>query len=477
MCGICGVYGHENAAFLTYLMMFAQQHRGQEGAGMIVANERWVMHKNLGLVVDVFKLGKLFDGRLTGTTAIGHNRYSTSGSSRSQSIEERAKSRQNLQPFSRRGLAVVYNGNITNYVPLRRELESQGAEFKTDVDTEVIVNFLTMNKKMPLEERVFEFSRKAKGAYSMAIMEKTGNGNSLLLVRDPLGFRPLAIGLIEGTYPVFASENRAFQKVGAKYVRETEPGEIVRIDCNGINNAGFIDHTNKRAYCIFELIYFTMPDSWIFDQSSGRFKRNLGGQLAIEQPADVDVVVGVPDSATSAASGYAQQSKIPEGRGLVRSPYIGRTFINPEQFTRELGVKIKFSADPDVVGDKRVVVVDDSIVRGTTTPHVIQLLKDAGARKVHMRVTAPPIRWPCFYGIDMPDQRKFAAHNRTIEEICEFIGADSLGYLSVEGMLKCGAHKPGDYCAACFTGSYPSDISDVVETQMQRIKLREKAVA
>jgi amidophosphoribosyltransferase len=412
---------------------------------------------------------------LSGTTAIGHNRYSTSGSSRRSSDEEKRRSRQNLQPFSKgKNLALVFNGNIANYMPLRRELESQGANFKTDVDTEVIINFLSI-KNAPLEERLYEFSKIAKGAYSMIVMEKTKNGNRFLLARDPLGIRPLIIGEIDGKYLVAASETVALQKVRARYLREVEPAEIVELDDNGINCLGFMDRTEKRAHCIFEDIYFTMPESNVFGYSSGKFKEESGRQLALEHKAYADIVVGVPDSATRAAWGYSQQSEIPERKGLNRNNYIGRTFIQPEQFTREMGVRMKFSADPEIVAGKRIVLVDDSIVRGTTTPHVIQLLRDNGAREVHMRVASPPLRYPCFFGVDMPDYHEFAAYNRSVDDVCSRIGADSLGYLSLDGLLKCSPIPPENFCTACFTGDYPIDISAAVEAQVQRIQLREAA--
>lgn len=473
MCGICGVFGHDDAAFYTYLMIHAQQHRGQEGAGIAILNNEFVLHKGLGLVSEAFGHGGFFKQH-RGTVTIGHNRYSTSGSSRSGSAEERRKSRNNLQPFSRNGVSVAFNGNIANYRSLRRNMEARGACFRTDVDTEVILNSLTPQRGMSLEDRVLEFSRAAVGAYSMIVMERIKGESSLLLVRDPSGNRPLVIGELEGRYPVAASESRAFQNIGAEYAREVEPGEMVRIDENGINNSGWIDQQARRAYCIFELVYFTMPDSrYVFGQSSGRFKEAIGGQLAIEQPADADIVVGIPDSATSAAKGYSRQSGIPEERGLIKSAYAGgRTFIQPDQFTRERGVKLKFSVDGDVVEGRSVALVDDSIVRATTTPHVIGLLRNAGAKEIHMRVSSPPIKHPCPLGVDMPDPTRFVAHRRSVEEICGFIGADSLGYLSMEGMLSKGTHCPEDYCTGCFSGIYSPGAADALETRMQRISTR-----
>jgi amidophosphoribosyltransferase len=444
-CGVFGVYAHnEDVARLTFFALFALQHRGQESAGIATTDgKKLSVYADMGLVSQIFSEESL--SHLTGHIAIGHNRYSTTGSSRMC----------NAQPVvvgkGSNAIAVAHNGNIINSEHLYKELVEQGYTFNSTTDTEVIANLILSSPEKDVVNRIKYAMHRLQGAYSLTIMTK----DSLFGVRDPFGVRPLCLGTIDGGW-VIASESCALDHIGANFVREIEPGEIVSITENGIDS--YREEVDRRALCIFEYIYFARPDSVINGKLLYPARQAMGAMLAEEHPVDADLVMGVPDSATAAGVGYSQQSGIPLGEGLIKNRYVGRTFIEPDQRIRDLGVKLKFNPLPQMLKDKRLVVVDDSIVRGTTTPSVVKVLRRAGAKEVHMRICAPPIRYPCFFGVDMASRRELIAAQKTIPEVCDFIGADSLGYLSIEGLIKAVALPKDAFCLACFTGSYPLPI-------------------
>ncbi len=454
-CGIFGVYAPgEDVARITFFGLFALQHRGQESAGVATADGQCLfVHVGMGLVAQVFDEDKL--GRLRGDIAIGHNRYSTTGSSRLA----------NAQPIVVRGalgeLALGHNGNIVNAEYLRRELAEQGYHFATTTDSEVIANLLMAAPGRSWVEKMSYAMRRLQGAYSLVIMTR----DTLFGIRDPLGVRPLCLGRLDGGW-VLASESCALDHLGAEFCREVEPGEIVRIDSQGV--ASFCGApVEKRALCIFEYIYFARPDSVIQGRLLHPARQAMGERLAREHPVAADMVIAVPDSATAAGIGYAQESDIPFSEGLLKNRYVGRTFIQPDQRLREVGVKLKFNPLPEVLAGQRLVVVDDSIVRGTTTPHVVSLLRKAGAKEVHLRICAPPIRYPCFFGVDMASRWELIAAQRTVPEICRFVGADTLGYLSIKGLLD-AVNLPRElFCLACFTGDYPVP----VQLEMDKLAL------
>ncbi|MBI4180371.1 MAG: amidophosphoribosyltransferase [Chloroflexi bacterium] len=441
-CGVVGIYApNEDVARLTFFALFALQHRGQESAGIATADGRSLqVYANMGLVSQVFDEDSL--SKLKGYIAIGHTRYSTKGSSRVC----------NAQPIvvgeGSNMMAIAHNGNIVNAEHLYEELSSQGYTFSSSTDTEVIANLIVSSPQKDWVGRIRYAMRRLQGAYSLTIMTK----DHLFGVRDPLGVRPLCLGALNGGW-VLASESCALDHIGANFIREIEPGEIVSIGANGVDS--YREEGGKKALCIFEYIYFARPDSTINGRLLYQARQAMGAALAEEHPVAADLVVGVPDSATAAAVGYAQRSGVPLAEGLIKNRYVGRTFIEPDQRIRDIGVKLKFNPLPQVLGGKRVVLVDDSIVRGTTTPQVIGLLRKAGAKEVHMRVCAPPIRYPCFFGVDMATYSELIAARKTISEIKELIGADSLGYLSVEGLIKAVALPRDTFCLACFTGDYP----------------------
>jgi amidophosphoribosyltransferase len=395
----------------------------------------------MGLVSQVFDEESL--SKLTGHIAIGHNRYSTRGSSRIC----------NAQPIivgkGEEALAIAHNGNITNAEPLYKELSDKGYTFRTSTDTEVVANLILSSPEKDWLGKIKYAVRRLQGAYSMVIMTH----HALFAIRDPLGLRPLCLGTIGNGSQVIASESCAMDHIGARFVREIEPGEIVSITGNGIDS--YRGETNKRALCIFEYIYFSRPDSIINDRLLYSARQAMGAGLAEEYPVDADLVIGVPDSATAAGVGYAIKSGIPPVEGLIKNRYMGRTFIEPDQRIRDLGVKLKFNPLQSVLEGKRIVLVDDSIVRGTTTPQVIKLLKKSGVKEIHMRICAPPIRYPCFFGVDMASRWELIAAQKTVPQIKDFIGADSLGYMSIDGLIK-AVDLPRDFfCLACFTGEYP----------------------
>jgi amidophosphoribosyltransferase len=451
-CGVFGVFGHPEAANITYLGIHALQHRGQESAGIASLDAGQIhLHKSMGLVADIFGAEAL--ARLPGDVAIGHTRYSTAGQSR---IE-------NAQPFLSNGalgpIAVAHNGNLVNAEEIRARLEEQGAIFVGSSDTELLLHLIARERGGTTIERIQRALEQVRGAYSLLLLTK----DSIVAVRDPLGFRPLVLGKLRGA-PVFASESCAFDLIEAQMVREIEPGEMVVADRSGVRTVQKIP-PQRSGKCIFELIYFARPDSQVFGRSVYRTRKELGRRLAIEQPADADVVVPVPDSGVPAALGYAEQSGIPYDMGLIRSHYVGRTFIEPSQSIRHFGVKLKLNPVQHVVKGKRVVVVDDSIVRGTTSRKIVKMLRDAGAKEVHVRVSAPPTRWPCYYGIDTPVRKELIAATHTVEEIARYVTADSLGYLSEKGMHEAVHAEPRTFCDACFTGEYLVQLTPPSETR------------
>jgi len=453
-CGVFGIYApNEDVARLTFFALFALQHRGQESAGIATTDgKRLQVFADMGLVSQVFSEESL--SSLTGNIAIGHNRYSTRGSSRIT----------NVQPVvvgeGSDTIAVAHNGNIINAEYLHKELCERGYRFRSSTDTEVIANLILSSTEKDWVGRIKYAMNRLKGAYSLTIMTK----DALFGVRDPLGVRPLCLGRVNGGW-VIASESCALDHIGASVEKEIEPGEIVSINAGGVDSHSIV--AGRQGFCIFEYIYFARPDSVINGRLLYQARQAMGAGLAEEYPVDADLVMGVPDSATAAGVGYATRSGIPLGEGLIKNRYVGRTFIEPHQRIRDLGVKLKFNPLPQILSGKRVVLVDDSIVRGTTTPKVIGLLRRAGAREVHMRICAPPLRYPCFFGVDMATQRELIAAHKTVPEIKDFIGADSLGYLSLEGLFKAVALPKDIFCAACFTGDYPIP----VQLEMDKLAL------
>jgi amidophosphoribosyltransferase len=445
-CGVFGVYTpNEDVARVTFFGLYALQHRGQESAG-IAATDGTQIHirKDMGLVSQVFAEEDL--ERLRGFAAIGHTRYSTTGSSR---IE-------NAQPFIVDGpngeIALGHNGNMINADLLRASLEAEGREFQTSTDSEVLAHLVATAPGRDWGERMAYVMRRAHGAYCLCILTHDG----VIAARDPLGIRPLALGAIDGGF-CFASETCALDHLGARFIREVEPGETIFIDKDGIHSYK-PKEPEQEAFCVFEYIYFARPDSYLRGQRIYPVRMEMGAQLAREHPVDADIVIGVPDSATAAAVGFARESGIPFTEGLVKNRYVGRTFIMPDQRIRDRGVRLKFNPLREVLEDQRVVVVDDSIVRATTSRSLIKMLREAGAREVHMRVTAPPITHPCFFGIDMGRRWELVAARETIEQIREDIGADSLGYLTKEGLTAAINQPSKSFCMACFTGQYPIEV-------------------
>ncbi len=453
-CGVFGVYAPgEDVARLTFFALFALQHRGQESAGIATTDGKGLqVYAGMGLVSQVFSEDSL--SQLTGNVAIGHNRYSTRGSSRLA----------NTQPIivgeGADSIAIAHNGNIINAEHLREELSGLGYTFRTSTDTEVIANLILSSREKSWVDRIRYAMRRLQGAYSLTLL----TDHALFGVRGPLGVRPLCLGTINGGW-VIASESCALDHIGASFAREVEPGEIVAVTGNGVDS--YQEEVGRKALCIFEYIYFARPDSVINGRLLYSARLAMGEQLAEEYPVDADLVMGVPDSATAAGIGCSHRSKIPQTEGLLKNRYVGRTFIEPDQRIRDLGVKLKFNPLPRMLDGKRLVVVDDSIVRGTTTPQVIKLLRRAGAKEVHMRICAPPIRYPCFFGVDMATRWELIAARKTVDEVRDFIGADSLGYLSVDGLIKAVGLPKEIFCLACFTGDYPIP----VQLEMDKLAL------
>ena len=452
-CGLFGIFGDPEAVQKTYFGLHSLQHRGQESAGIASSNGELIhCYTGTGMVRRVFRSGSGLLEKLANPIAIGHVRYSTAGSSKA------INNQPFLSEYSHGQVAVAHNGNIINAAFLRDEYEAYGSIFKSTTDTEIIIHLLAKPSHASKPDPLAHMLNHLQGAYCLLFLFD----NRIEAVRDPYGIRPLCIGQTEKGAYVVASETCAFDVIGAKFIREVEPGEIVRLDENGLTSRFFIEPgTVTPAHCTFEHIYFAKQNSTIFGENVHEFRKKLGRQLAKEHPVDADVVIPVPDSGTSAAIGYAEQSKIPFDMGFVRSHYVGRTFISPNQRLRELEVKLKLAVVSEVVKGKRVVVVDDSIVRGTTTRGKIRVLRAVGAKEVHMRVSCPPIRFPCFYGVDFPTKEELLANNRSLEEIKEFLEVDSIGYQSLEGLLSCVGQPPDHYCTACWNGKYriPVDIA------------------
>jgi len=428
-------------ARLIFFGLFALQHRGQESSGIAVTDGNGIrMHANMGLVSQAFTESDL--ARLKGYIGIGHNRYSTTGSSQPANIQPIVASSEGLT------LALAHNGNILNARELRDELQSSGYGFHTSTDSEVIATLILASPGKDWGEKITHAMHRLQGAYSLAIMTE----NQLIAVRDPMGVRPLCLGSIDSGW-VIASESCALDHIGGQFSRDVEPGEVVVIDSTGIKN--YKVKSSRKALCIFEYIYFARPDSIIQGRLLYEARQAMGEILAQEHPVDADLVMGVPDSATAASTGYSRASGIPYCEGLLKNRYVGRTFIEPDQRLRDLGVQLKFNPLSRVISGKRLVVVDDSIVRGTTTPHIVTLLRKAGAKEVHLRICAPPIRYPCFLGVDMASQWELIAARKTIPQIRDYLDADSLGYLSLSGLIRAVSLPKDMFCLACFTGDYP----------------------
>jgi amidophosphoribosyltransferase len=442
-CGIFGVFNHPEAANLTYLGLYALQHRGQESCGIVSSDGMYLhAHKSMGLVADVFGNQEVFKS-LPGGAAIGHVRYSTTGSSVLKNVQPI------MVDYSRGSIAVAHNGNIVNAQLIKDELEAWGSIFQTTMDTEIIIHLLATSKANSLLERLTEALDRVEGAYCLLFLTET----QMVAVRDPHGFRPLCIGKRGDAY-VVASESCALDLIEAQFIREIEPGEVVIIDREGITSH-FPFKKRKPTPCIFEFVYFARPDSYIFGKNVYMVRKELGRQLAREHRIEADIVIPVPDSGVPAALGYAQESGIRFEFGLMRNHYVGRTFIEPRQSIRHFGVKIKLNPVRDIIKGKRVVVIDDSIVRGTTSRKIVKMIRSAGASEVHALISSPPTDYPCYYGIDTPTRKELISSSHTIEEIRKYITADSLGYLSEQGLLNAVGTENTDYCRACFSGGYP----------------------
>lgn len=442
-CGVFGVYGHPNAAELTYYGLYALQHRGQESAGIVTCDgKQFHAHKGMGLVPQIFKGDILHN--MVGRMAVGHTRYSTTGSSQ-------LKNAQPLTVDCARGqIAIAHNGNLTNAAKLRDELESRGSIFATTVDSEIILHLLAQPTLNGQANNLVQTLRRIEGAYSLVVMTE----KELIGVRDPHGFRPLCIGRVDDAW-VLASETCALDLIHAKFVRDVAPGEIVIIDQNGLTSVQAFPEQERRAFCIFEYVYFARPDSTIADRSVYKVRVEMGRQLAREYPIKADLVVPVPDSGNCAALGYSLESGIPFEMAFVRNHYVGRSFLQPSQLIRDFDVRVKLNLIEELVRDKRVIVVDDSIVRGTTCKARVNNLKEAGAKEVHVLVSCPPHMHPCVYGIDFPDRSKLMAANHSLDEIRKYLNADSLCYLSLPGMIKATGLPASSFCMACYDGDYP----------------------
>ena len=460
-CGVVAIYAHPEASKLAYLGLHALQHRGQESAGIASSDGNTVfVHKAMGLVMDIFSNEEVLR-KLPGSLAIGHNRYSTTGDS----------ALLNAQPIrvdcNKGMIALAHNGNLVNALDIRTRLEKAGSIFQTTSDTEVIVHLIAQSREQTLPDAVADSLRRIEGAFSLVIMTR----DRIFAARDPRGFRPLSLGKIPAsdvnrtdTY-VFASESCAFDLIGAEFVRDVKPGELVVVGPEGMHSR-FYSETRKQSSCIFEHVYFSRPDSKVFGQSVQVSREALGRQLAREAPVDADIVVPVPDSGVTAALGYAAESGMQFRFGLIRNHYVGRTFIEPEQRVRDFGVKLKLNPVRSLLEGKRVVLIDDSIVRGTTSKKIVRMVRDAGAKEVHLRISCPPTVSPCFYGVDTPEKSQLIGANMTVEQIRDWIGADSLSYLSLDGMKRaCNEGEKTTYCVACYTGIYPTEFVDIKDVK------------
>jgi len=459
-CGVVAIFAHPEAEKLAYLGLHALQHRGQESAGIVTSDGLTSrVHKAMGTVADIFTEDVL--SKIRGTLAIGHTRYSTAGDS----------ALLNAQPIlvqSNKGsIAVAHNGNLVNAMEVRSRLERQGSIFQTNSDTEVIVHLIALSREHTLPEAIADALGRVEGAFSLVLMTP----DRIIAARDPRGFRPLAMGRIPALTGqkrdtvVFASETCAFDLIGATYERDVKPGELIVVGPEGITSR-FYATGAPQSSCIFEHVYFSRPDSVVFGRAVQTSREELGRQLAREAPVEADLVVPVPDSGVTAAVGYAAESGIPFRFGLIRNHYVGRTFIEPSQSVRDFGVKLKLNPVRSLLEGKRVVLIDDSIVRGTTSRKIVRMIRNAGAKEVHMRVSCPPTVSPCYYGVDTPSKNQLIAANKSVDEIRQYIRADSLAYLSLEGLKRaCGEGEKISYCSACYTGKYPTSIVDVEEIQ------------
>jgi amidophosphoribosyltransferase len=469
-CGIFGIYGHPNAAELTYYGLYALQHRGQESAGIVSSDgKQFRLYRGMGLVSQVFN-SDILRG-LTGSMAVGHTRYSTTGSSTPR----------NCQPLTvdcaRGQIAIAHNGNLTNAAQLREELESNGSIFQTTVDSEIILHLMAQPTFAGRENNLVQTLHRIEGAYSLVILTE----QELVGIRDPHGFRPLCLGRLDEAW-VLSSETCALDLIHAKFVRDVEPGEMVIIDEHGLRSLSAFPMHERRAFCIFEFVYFARPDSKLAGQSVYEVRKEMGRRLAMEHPVEADLVVPVPDSGVYAAIGFSETSGIPFEMAFIRNHYVGRSFLQPSQLIRDFNVRVKLNLIPDLVKGKRVVIVDDSIVRGTTCKARVNTLKEAGAREVHVRVSCPPHMHPCVYGIDFPDRSKLMAANHSLEEICRYLNADSLAYLSRQNMVAATGLPLGDFCRACYDGDYPvpyDPMTDkhIIERRHHRIESLGEALA
>ncbi len=453
-CGVFGVFGAEEASNLTYLGLHSLQHRGQEAAGIVSSNgEQLFVHRGMGLVQDVFTADRI--DKLPGASAIGHVRYTTAGGSHIK----------NAQPLAadcgHGSISVAHNGNLTNGLALRDQLEKSGSIFSSDSDTEVLVHLIARSQEETMVDCVADALHQVEGAYSLVFLSP----EQLIAVRDPYGFRPLCLGKLNDAY-VVASEPPAFTLIGAEFIRDVEPGEMIVIDRLGLKSLRpFRTDPERRHMCIFEYVYFARPDATFNGISVYDARKRMGHALATDQPAPADLVVPVPDSGLAAAIGYAEGSGLPFELGLIRSHYVGRTFIEPAQSIRHFGVRLKLHPVQSILKGKRIVVVDDSIVRGTTSRKIVKMIRDAGASEVHLRISSPPTNWPCFYGIDTPTRKELIAAHHSVEEVTDYVTADSLGYLSLEGLHRAVGGK--GFCDACFSGKYPVPITDEAAPRRQ----------
>ncbi len=453
-CGVFGIFGHPEAANMTYLGLYALQHRGQESAGIAASDEQQVrISREMGYVADIFDGETL--SKLPGPLSIGHVRYSTAGESKLL----------NAQPIlidcAHGQIALCHNGNIVNARELRDDLVRQGSIFQSSSDTEVILHLYARSKARSVEDAIVESVAQVQGAFSLVLLTK----DTLIAVRDPHGFRPLALGRLDGAY-VVCSETCAMDLIGATYERDVEPGEIVIISASGMKSIKPFPRA-PLAHCIFEHVYFARPDSYVFGRSVNDVRTELGRVLAREQPIDADVVVPVPDSGVCAAMGYHEASGVPLRMGLIRNHYVGRTFIQPQQSIRHFGVKVKLNPVRSILAGKRVILVDDSIVRGTTSRKIVRMVRAAGAKEVHIRISCPPTISPCFYGVDTPRKSELIGATHTLEEIREFLEADTVAYLSLDGMLSAVQSERGSYCTSCYTGVYPVEFPRDEATYLQ----------
>jgi len=464
-CGVFGVFGHPEAANLTYLGLYALQHRGQESAGIVSSTGHDLyMHKAMGEVEEIFQPRVL--SKLPGSSAIGHTRYSTAGD----------KALLNVQPImidcNKGKMAVAHNGNLTNASEWRRKLEHRGSIFQTNSDTEVIVHLVARSQARNLSGALGDALNQVEGAYSLVVL----TADELYAVRDPRGFRPLALGKIEGHDGeiswMVASETCAFDLLNAQYLRDIEPGEMLRISRSGLESIHF-SPPKPHQYCIFEHVYFSRPDSIVFGRAVNESREMLGRLLAREHPVEADMIVPIPDSGVPAAIGFALESKIPFRMGLIRNHYIGRTFIEPSQAIRNFGVKLKLNPVRSLIAGKRVVLIDDSIVRGTTSRKLVRMVREAGAKEVHMRISCPPTISPCYYGVDTPTKEELIASCNTPEEIRKYLGADSLGYLSLPGLRQAVNDTEGKFCTSCYTGVYPTDLVQLEVRENGSAKFKE----